>query len=60
MQVRQLVRQYLSVAASCKISVRPDQIGLKVAYVNETAETHINTRVFLCALRRFYEFLIEP
>ena len=38
-QVRQLVRQYLSVAASCKIAVRPDQLGLKVAYVNETAGT---------------------
>jgi site-specific recombinase XerD len=58
-QVRQLVRQYLTVAASCKIAGRPDQLGLKVAYVNETAGTHINTRAFLCALRRFYDFLIE-
>jgi hypothetical protein len=58
-QVRQLVRQYLSVAASCKIAVRPDQLGLKVDYVNETAGTHINMRAFLCALRRFYDFLIE-
>jgi integrase len=58
-QVRQLVRQYLSVAASCKIAVRPDRLGLKVAYVNETMGTHINTRAFLCALRRFYDFLIE-
>jgi integrase len=57
--VRQLVRQYLSVAATCKITVRADQLGLKVAYVNESAGTHINTRVFLCALRRFYDFLIE-
>jgi site-specific recombinase XerD len=57
--VRQLVRQYLTVAGSCKISVRPDQLGLKVAYVNETTGTHINTRAFLCALRRFYDFLIE-
>ena len=39
--------------------VRPDQLGLKVAYVNETAGTHINTRAFLCALRRFNDFLIE-
>jgi hypothetical protein len=54
-----LVRQYLTVAASCKIALRPDQLGLKVAYVNETAGTHINTRAFLCALRRFYDFLIE-
>lgn len=58
-EVRQLVRQYLSVAASCKITVRPDQLGLKVAYVNESAATYINTRAFLCALRRFYDFLIE-
>lgn len=58
-QVRQLVRQYLTVAARCKILVRPDQLGLKVAYVNETAGTHINTRAFLSSLRRFYDFLIE-
>ena len=58
-EVRQLIRQYLTVAASCKITVRPDQLGLKVAYVNETSGTHINTRMFLCALRRFYDFLIE-
>jgi hypothetical protein len=58
-QVQQLVRQYLTVAASCKIAVRPDQLGLKVAYVNETAGTHINTRAFLCVLRRFYDFLNE-
>jgi hypothetical protein len=55
--VRQLARQYLTVAGSCKVSVRPE--GLKVAYINETSGTHINTRVFLCALRRFYDFLIE-
>jgi site-specific recombinase XerD len=58
-EVRQLVRQYLTVAASCRIAVRPDQLGLKVAYVNETSGTHINTRACLCTLRRFYEFLIE-
>jgi integrase len=59
MEVQQLIRQYLAVAASCKITVRPDQLGLKVAYVNETSGTQINTRMFLCALRRFYDFLIE-
>jgi len=58
-QARQLVRQYLTVAAACKITVRQDQLGLKVAYINETSGTHINTRAFLCALRRFYDFLIE-
>jgi len=58
-EVRQLVRQYLFVAASCKVTIRPDQLGLKVAYVNESAGTHINSRVFLCALRRLYDFLIE-
>ena len=58
-EVRQLVRQYLTVAASCKVAMRPDQLGLKVGYVNETSGTHINTRAFLCALRRFYDFLIE-
>jgi integrase len=58
-QVRQLVRQYLTVAASCMVSIRPDQLGLKVAYVNQTSGTHINTRAFLCGLRRFYDFLID-
>ena len=58
-EVRQLVLQYLTVAASCKVAMRPDQLGLKVGYVNETSGTHINTRAFLCALRRFYDFLIE-
>lgn len=58
-QVRQLVRQYLAVAASCKVSVRQDQLGLKVAYVNQTSGTHINTRAFLCGLRRFYDFMID-
>jgi integrase len=57
--VRQLVRQYLTVAANCKVTMRPDQLGLKVGYVNETSGTHINARAFLCALRRFYDFLIE-
>src|ERR1044071_7969463 len=56
---KRLVRQYLTVAASCKVATRPDQLGLKVGYVNETSGTHINTRAFLCALRRFYDFLIE-
>lgn len=58
-QVRQLVRQYLTVAANCKVSVRPDQLGLKVAYVNETSGTHINAQAFLSGLRRFYDFLID-
>ena len=39
-EVRQLVRQYLTVAASCKVAMRPDQLGLKVGYVNETSGTH--------------------
>jgi hypothetical protein len=58
-EIRQLVRQYLTVAANCKISLRPDQLGLKVAYVNQTSGTHINPQAFLCGLRRFYDFLID-
>jgi hypothetical protein len=27
LEVRQLVRQYLTVAASCKVAMRPDQLG---------------------------------
>jgi hypothetical protein len=33
-QVRHAVRQYLTVAAECRIIVRPDTLGLKVSYIN--------------------------
>jgi hypothetical protein len=36
-EVRNAVRQYLTVAARCKVVVRPDLAGLKATYVNETS-----------------------
>jgi site-specific recombinase XerD len=57
-EVRNVIRQYLTVAARCKVVVRPDMAGLKASYVNETSATRINIRVFLTALKRFYDHLI--
>jgi site-specific recombinase XerD len=57
-EVRNVIRQYLTVAARCKVVVRPDMAGLKATYVNETSATRINIRVFLTALKRFYDHLI--
>ncbi len=57
-EVRNIVRQYLTVAARCKVVVRPDMAGLKATYVNDTSATRINIRVLLTALKRFYEHLI--
>lgn len=42
-QVRHAVRQYLTVAAECRITVRPDTLGLKASYINATAGTRINS-----------------
>src|SRR5882762_6653454 len=56
--VRGLLREYLTAAAKCKITIRPDLLGLRVSYINATNGTHINVRTLLCALRRLYEFLI--
>jgi len=57
-EVRNVIRQYLTVAARCKVVVRPDMAGLKATYVNETGATRINIRVLLTALKRFYDHLI--
>ena len=57
-QVRSIVREYLTVAAKCKVTSRVDGVGLKVAYVRETSESSINIRILLAVLRRFYDYLI--
>jgi len=57
-EVRNVVRQYLTVAARCRVAVRPDMVGLKATYVNETSASRINVRVLLTALKRFYDHLI--
>jgi site-specific recombinase XerD len=57
-EVRNLLREYLTVATHCKLSSRADLAGLKVTYVNATAGTRVNVRILLSALKRLYEFLI--
>jgi integrase len=58
-QVRQAVRQYLTVAAECRITVRPDTLGLKASYINATAGTRINVGLLLVALKKLYDVLSD-
>ncbi len=55
--VRNIIREYLTVAAKCKVTSRADRLGLKIAYVCQTSETSINIRILLAVLRRFYDHL---
>ena len=57
-EVRHLVREYLTVGAHCKVTVRPDSLGLAVTYVERGRGTRINVRTLLAALKQFYEILI--
>jgi len=57
-EVRNVLREYLTVAAKCKLTVRRDSLGAKVTYVCQTSETTINIRILLAVLRRFYDHLI--
>ena len=58
-EVRNIIREYLAVAAKCKLTYRADRTGMKATYVSETQETRINVRILLAALRRFYDHLIS-
>ena len=58
-EARNIIREYVTVAAKCKLTYRADRIGVKVTYVSETQETRINVRILLAALRRFYDHLIS-
>lgn len=58
-QVRHAVRQYLTVAAECRITIRPDTLGLKASYVNVTAGTRINVGLLLVALKKLYDVLSD-
>lgn len=57
-EVRNIVREYLTVGAKCKLRRRPDRLGLQVIYVHATDDTRINVRILLAVLRRFYDYLI--
>jgi hypothetical protein len=56
-QVRHAIRQYLTVAAECRITIRPDTLGLKASYINATAGTRINVGLLLVALKKLYDVL---
>jgi len=58
-EVRNVLREYLTVAAKCKLTTRADRLGVKVTYVCQTSETGINIRILLAALRRLYDYLIS-
>ncbi len=55
--VREIVREYLTTEARCRLTVRPDLAGLRVTYVRATDGTKVNVRTLLAALKRLYDFL---
>jgi hypothetical protein len=57
-EVRALVREYLTIGAHCKVTVRADLCGLKVSYINATNGARVNVRTLLSGLKRLYDFLI--
>ena len=57
-EVRNVVREYLTVGANCKLQNRADRLGVKVTYVRQTDDTRINVRIVLAALRRLFDHLI--
>lgn len=58
-EVRNLVREYLTVIGECRITQRPDTLGVRAVYVNLSSETRINVRLLLAALKKLYEILEE-
>lgn len=58
-EVRNLIRAYLTVVGECRITQRPDTLGVRAAYVNVTNQTRINVRLLLAALKKLYEILEE-
>jgi hypothetical protein len=57
--VRNLLREYLTVVGQCKVTHRPDTLGVRVAYVNVTDQTRVNVRSLLAGLKRLYDILGE-
>ena len=56
--VRNMLREYLTVAARCKLTSRADGLGIKATYVVQVAGNTINIRTLLAALKRLFETLI--
>jgi hypothetical protein len=51
--VRNMLREYLTVAAKCKLTTRADGLGMKATYIVQAAGNTINIRTLLSALKRF-------
>ena len=58
-EVRNLLREYMAVVGQCKVSQRPDTLGVRVVYVNVTNQTRINLRSLLAGLKKLYDLLAE-
>jgi hypothetical protein len=58
-EIRNLLQEYLSNVGQCRVTRRPDTLGIRVAYVNGVDGTRMNVRLLLAALKRFYEILSD-
>ncbi len=58
-EVRNLVQEYLTRVGECRVTRRPDTLGIRVAYVNAADGRRINVRLLLAALKRLYEVLSD-
>jgi hypothetical protein len=56
-EVRNLVQEYLTKVGECRVTRRPDTLGIRVAYVNAADGKRINVRLLLAALKKLYEVL---
>lgn len=58
-EIRNLVQEYLTKVGECRVTRRPDTLGIRVAYVNAVDGKRINVRLLLAALKRLYEILAD-
>jgi hypothetical protein len=58
-EIRNLVQEYLTKVGECRVTRRPDTLGIRVAYVNAADGKRINVRLLLAALKRLYEVLAD-
>ena len=50
-EVRNLVQEYLTKVGECRITRRPDTLGIRAAYVNAADGKRINVRLLLAGSR---------
>lgn len=58
-EVRNLAEEYLTTVGECRVTRRPDTLGIRVAYVNAVDGKRINVRLLLAALKRLYQILAD-